>query len=242
MSNELAEATRRTENLLARIFRDGGQRAAAFPNLDEACREADVLVAQYVADHDRLSEALASAGVLREALCGVRDYLHSKTAFVQLLSRNAVLTPIFARALSSNAGREAAGELKRLRERVAELEKAIEARDRCTAKQNADAAEKAARGEAERLNQTMAGGLATAADQYAAAESRASAAEAQVMVLRVPLERFVWWASAFRQALRIVNDDSVNALAVWDDLETAHNFGAAALSTLATWEKRKAGR
>lgn len=60
----MSDASHLLRNLLARIFRDGGQRADQCKSLNEAVALADELVATYIAQSDEAPKAYA-AGVRR---------------------------------------------------------------------------------------------------------------------------------------------------------------------------------
>lgn len=79
--NELHEAERQRDNLLARIFRDGGQKQDSFKTRAEACRTAESLVVTYIhkaEKADRLDAILSDGGVtlkkiLRDADMSMAD-------------------------------------------------------------------------------------------------------------------------------------------------------------------------
>lgn len=50
-ASERAAVETLTRNLLARIFRDGGQRTATYGTLEEACAQAEIEVAEYIAGY-----------------------------------------------------------------------------------------------------------------------------------------------------------------------------------------------
>lgn len=61
LEERIRAADQRTGNLLARIFRDGGQRAATFATLDEACAQADTEAAEFIVGHDNLAARVEAA-------------------------------------------------------------------------------------------------------------------------------------------------------------------------------------